>query len=381
MPLNRGVVTPPPALVADLRRGAPGQIINLHGLDTSAARRLDLEVIESGGPLLYSNDPETYTSPNRVLAREPALPAGPSRVFFHHQNGTGRDQKLAVVVRGGPGGSWLAIRRRGLAGPWSDPLPAGRRALYRWLSDGQTYPAQRLAEGETAILDPALAATGIAHGLTVSGIIDLDVFPGGPPEMAVVACDPEVLVEKAYPSLAPHPRTGPPFTRGTSSTCDRQLNTSAGGEFDPYYDTSWGVAFLRCGDGLIDPNLMVSDHLTPVGGPEPLPGNYGLLYRIHLWVTASDRRDLAVLVNPRGMDFGGAIKLPAGIDAGGEVYLPWSPDSLADPGLAVIAGRFVPGEGIGLWMQFMIPGGANAPVNLALVPYHGDPPSGRPTAP
>lgn len=360
---------PSATLQAALRRAGPGQVVGLDGLDTNAGRRLNLAVADGGQYLLFSNDPEDFTQPNRVLARDPALPQGDSRVFFHHRNGTGRDQRVVLVARGGPGGSWVAVRRRGLAGPWGDPLVVGRRTFYRWLSDNQSCPALRLAEGEAAVLDPPLASLVVAPGQTIGGIFDLGVFPGGPPEVAVVACDPEVPAERAYPSLLAHPRNGGEWVRGTAATCDRLLDTAPDGRHDPQYDTSWGVACYRVADGVEDPFLAVTDRLTPSGDLQPLAGNYGLLYRFHLWMTGSDGRAVALLVNPRGTDYGGAIKLAPGLDAGGDVYLPWAPDSLADPFQAVLAGRYLPGQGHGLWMQFMVPGGSNAPINLALVPY------------
>ncbi len=359
-----------PELQAALRRAGPGQVIGLDGLDTNAGRRLNLVVNDGGQSLLFSNDPESITQPNRVLAREPSLPQGENRVFFHHQNGTHRPQRVALVARGGPGGSWVAVRRSGVGGPWSDPLVVGRRAFYRWLSDNQYYPAVRLAEGEVTILDPSLATLTVDQGQTIGGIIDIGVFPGTPVEVAVVACDPEVPMEKAYPSLLAHPRSGNEFVRGTAKACDRLLDMANDGIHDAAYDTSWGVAYYRAGDGVVDPFLAVADRLTPSGDPQPLAGNFGLLYRFHLWLTGSDGQAVALLVNPCGTDYGGAIKVAPGLDGGGDVYLPWSPDSIRDPFQAVLAGRYLPRAGVSLWFQFMIPGGSNAPINLVLVPYH-----------
>lgn len=361
---------PSPELQTALRRAGPGHVIGLDGLDMNNGRRLNLVVSDGGGSLLFSNDPETFTQPNRVLAREPSLPQGENRVFLHHQNATDREQRIALVVRGGAGGSWVAVRRSGVGGPWTDPLVVGRRALYRWLSDSQYYPAVRLAEGEVKVLDHNPGSLTVGPGQTVGGIIDLSVFPGAPVEVAVVACDPEVPVERAYLSLLAHPRSGDEFARGTAAACDRLLDMASDGVHDAAYDTSWGVAYYRAGDGVVDPFLAVTDGLAPSGDPQPLAGNFGLLYRFHLWLTASDGQAVALLVNPRGTDYGGAMKLAPGVDGGGDVYLPWSPDSIRDPFQAVLTGRYLPGAGVGLWFQFMLPGGSNAPVNLVLVPYH-----------
>jgi hypothetical protein len=93
------------------------------------------------------------------------------------------------------------------------------------------------------------------------------------------------------------------------------------------------------------------------------------LYRIRLGAQSSDGRNLGLALNPRGGAWGGAVNALPGITPGGVFLIPPSTAAVGSNTQAAIEGKYAPGSGLSIRIQFMPAGGSSFPVRMIAVPY------------
>jgi hypothetical protein len=102
---------------------------------------------------------------------------------------------------------------------------------------------------------------------------------------------------------------------------------------------------------------------------QELNGNYGILYKMHLSIKATDGRKIGLLLNPRGGAWGGAVWASAGITSGGKFLIPVGTAAVSDNTKAAVESKHDPDSGTAPWLQFMPTGGAAFPLRMVAIPY------------
>ncbi len=334
----------------------PGELISLGALDPASlpSPRLTLSAAPDAGVLVFSDDPETFPAAG-LLYRDTVGP-GPVRLFVYHVNGGGPSRKVSVVLENGDPSNAVAVAvtAQALAGPSTNYLYTGKVAAERWLaaSPGATL---FVPPSQAALLDPALDGLALATGQLVNGIYDLVL--GGPLTVEVVALPAGTATLSAYARLSL--LAGDGHQRGTFWP---DALVAAGDPSCPI-DTAAGAFALP-----LPVSYPVRGTDATTGQTETLGGQYGVLTELTLPVAASDGRRLALLLDPRGGQYGGAALVPSGLTAGGVTALPSNATSALSQGIAL--GRYDPASEASVGpLVWTLPGGSSAPVDLLLLPY------------
>mgnify|MGYP000315472311 CR=1 FL=1 len=221
--------------------------------------------------LLVSNRPEVVVA-NGVLFQDVVDGAHPTRLLYHHMNGSPHARILTVSLgnRGDRPARLLLLR--GLAGPSPDPLYVGHVATLRFLravADGQGYVLE---------LPPRSTYTFTAQGLAprqlVSGILQVQLLEGEALEVALHIRSPWLLqgtvTSEVNQPAYPHPR-------GTF-----QLTTVTVG---PTVDVTRAAVLVDLGTWGRPRDLRTG---------EVLVGDYGILYRLAPVLVNPQPRELSV---------------------------------------------------------------------------------------
>lgn len=221
--------------------------------------------------LLVSNRPEVVVA-NGVLFQDVVDGAHPTRLLYHHMNGSPHARILTVSLGNRSDRPARLLLLRGLAGPSPDPLYVGHVATLRFLravADGQGYVLE---------LPPRSTYTFTAQGLAprqlVSGILQLQLLEGEALEVAVHIRSPWLLqgtvTSEVNQPAYPHPR-------GTF-----QLTTVTVG---PTVDVTRAAVLVDLGTWGRPRDLRTG---------EVLVGDYGILYRLAPVLVNPQPRELSV---------------------------------------------------------------------------------------
>ncbi len=332
---------------------SPGDVVSLLTLAPASLSPPDLEPVAApdAGTLVFSDDPETFTS-SGVLYEDTVGP-GLVRIFAYHVNGASNDKKVSVVLENDAPSTdvQVGVLASGLAGPDSNYIYTGKVAVERWLESDGGAPLD-VPASQAVLLDPILDGTAVPTNDLVNGVYDLDL--SGPLTVFVVALDSTTDTLSAYAGLSILPRGT--HQRGTFWPDDVAVSGCP-------YDTASGVV-----DFSLPSSLPVNGTDATTGQTEVLSGQYGVLAAVNLAVGSSDGRNLALLLDPRGGDYGGAAVVPSGLTTGGVIELPSASTSTVDQG--IVLGLYSPSSqaSVGPFV-WTLPGGSSAPVDLLLVPY------------
>jgi hypothetical protein len=244
--------------------------------------RVTNEAINLADPdvLHISNRPETIRD-NGWLFNETLAPGRPTRLLYHHANGTPGQARVLKITLTNPGAGRARIHYlNGLAGPSPDSVFIGFISTQRFLD------ALVNKRGYIVEVPPRESVTFTAYTLPplalVSGLMQFQVVDGGPIDLLVHVRVPYLLDRTVTKDLGsgafPHPRGTFP---GSVVEVVKELNAPQGGE----------VADLGIMAKLQDPRT-----------DEPLVGDYGVLYRIRLRLTNTTGREVstALIANAAG---------------------------------------------------------------------------------
>ncbi len=329
-------------------------MIALFGLDvpsTPCARVLVCRPNDAP-TLLFSDEPET-TSVDGIVYADVITP-GRYRAYVYHVNAGASLRKFPLVVLNqGATTATITVTRRGLAGPTTDYVAAGKSAVIEWLGATQSTSVS-VAPGQRVLLDAGLDSLHAKKDELVHAIIDFDV--DAQLKVSVVSVPANADATALTAGLSVVPSSGL-HVRGTFPFAEYVLV----GDGAP--DAS--VRSLVLGANQVDPDL-IGHSFVDGAAPVVLHGGFGVPYDI-VWPIGNE---LGLLLSPRGGAWGGASVMSAGEDlAAGLAPLPKSQTTLDSGPNGIHAGRFAKGSTATL--KLMTGGGSSLPVALLFVPLGG----------
>lgn len=355
---------PSPALDAALHEVGTGAIVKLDGLDPLEMAGISVDRKVSGGRMIYCGSPEYCPGPG-VLYRD-TFPAGTVvRLYFYHVNASRAPLRFSIVLEPIGGPAVVDVENSIVLGPSRDYYSVGRLSSFIQLGRPVSREPRRISVTSPMLLDADLDRRVCPPGRPEPLVHSLHDFRvvSGTVRVSTVAVDEQADTLAAFKSLSLLPRDRN-HTRGTyeGSTIDiRQTDT---------YSTSDGVKHLRLADGKVDPGLDGGD--VTLNQHDTYLGAYGVVYRVHLKLASPDGRNVALVLNPRAGDLGGAVAVAIpkrGKTAG---YAPGlGLGTVSGKVDAVVLGKWNPRETPEVTMLWTPPGAASLPVEWLLIPYAG----------
>lgn len=268
--------------------------------------------------------------------------------------------KFTVLVTNlGSASGTLTVQKKGTAGPSTSYLYAGKLGFKRWL-DSTAGSGSSVSAGATVRLDSAFDALKASPDQLLHGIWDYSFTQAH--RITICALDENDDPVSVCPGLSVLSRDT--HQRGTFPYADKVYDTGSG----VVIDTADGIVQFPLAGGTTNDSDAVGVDQTD-SSSQTLSGNYGILYRIHLSTSSSDGKDLGFLMNPRGGQWGGAIFSLAGITPGGKFLIPPTTGSTGDNTKGAVEGKYAPGTGLTVWLQWMPTGGSALPLRYLAVPY------------
>lgn len=361
-----GIATPV-KLQRVLATSAEGAVVSLRGISPRFCPRISISQTFTGGKLIFSDSPESPASAG-ILYRDTNLPAtvptAANRIFVYHVNASPfGTMKFSVLIKNnGYSTGTLWVRRTGIAGPGANYMQVGEMAIYRWLRSSQGA-TRAVTAGQTMEFDTNFDSIEAGHGDLVNGIWDYSF--DRPHSIIICALYSNSAPITTGSSLGVLPRDI--HDRGTFAHCDKLCVLDAGATID----TAGGVQqFPIGGDG--DEYVTGCDNTVFPPTVSKNNGNYGVLYTFKMNATSTDSRALALLVNPEGGAWCGAVNAAPGLLPGGVFVIPSNGRSVSNPYRAAIEGEYLPGSRKEIWLQFMPAGASSFPVFVLTVPFSRD---------
>lgn len=354
----------PAQLSTDLAAASQASVISLSGINPLACPEVAMTQTWTGGKLIFSDSPES-PSVRAKLYEDTGLQATSgtnyNRIYVYHVNGkaSGKGKFTVLIKNNGSTSATLTIQKKGISGPTTNYLYAGKVAFQRWLDSTAGTPVS-IPAGSTVQLDTSFEVAVNPSNL-MHGIWDYSMTQAH--TVTVCALNQSDAPLTVCPGLAVASRD-PNHQRGTFPNADKVYDTAAGVQVD----TVDGIQqFPIAGNTANDSNASGIDATD--GSAQVLVGNYGVLYRMHLNVKTSDSKNFGFLLNPRGGAWGGAVWAVAGITPGGKFLIPPTTGSVSTNTNAAVEGKYAPGAGMTAWLQFMPTGGSSFPLRFVVVPY------------
>ncbi|MEG0904886.1 MAG: hypothetical protein RSF87_01565 [Cellulosilyticaceae bacterium] len=290
------------------------------------------------GTLLMSNSPEAVQGEG-ILYQDTVK--GKGRLLVHHINEMKEEGKRLVVLAQNEGTKRIEvnIRNSTFKGPSKDILFIGQQVIYEYLK-ANTREHIYLEKGESYIIYDSLDK-GWKADEAISGMLDFDV--DGPLRYTIAAVSVDTPIEEIA-RLKPLERDVHP--RGTFRNVSKYY-TFRIEEREENSKIVIGDSDVKWEEGI--------DAIKQK--PSINKGNFGIVYRMQITV----QEDMAVILNPRGDMFKGAIKWE-GIGA----YL--APKYGYFPSLNRAAYLGVIKEGDTKELIYILPCGSSAPVVVGLIP-------------
>jgi len=361
--LTVGPCTTPAQLDTDLTAASQAAVLSLSGLNPVNCPEVTMAETWSGGKLIFSDSPESPAVKAKMYEDATlAATAGTvyNRIFIYHTNGKASGKmKFAVLLKNlGTASGTLTVQQKGVAGPSTAYLYAGKLAFQRWLQSTAAPPVSVNA-GATFDMDASIEVAA-APTYLMEGIYDYSFTQ--PHQITICAVDEKDVPLTVCPGLPVAARDT--HNRGTFPNADKVYDTAAGFVID----TAAGPqSFPVAGGTATDAKASGTD--VTDGTPQFLGGNYGILYRMHLATSSTDGKNLGFLINPRGGAWGGALFAAPGLTPGGKILIPDTTGSISVNTSAGVAAKYAPGAGFSAWVQFMPTGGSSFPVKFVAVPY------------
>ncbi len=356
------VCSTPAQLDTDLTAASQASVISLSGVLPLTCPEVSMTETWTNGKLIFSDSPETPTTRGKLYGDNTlAATSGTTynRVFSYHVNGRTTKSKFTVVLKnsGSSSGS-LVVQKKGVAGPSTSYLYVGKLGFERWLNStaGSTV---NVAAGATIQLDSAYEVS-VGQNNLMHGVWDYSFDQ--PHRVSVCMLNTGDNSVSVCPGLTLLSRDS--HVRGTFSYADKVYDSASGVTID----TADGIQQFPIAGGTTNDSNAIGTDVTD-GSSVTNSGNYGVLYRIHLNVDASDGQNQGFLINPRAGQWGGAVWAVADLLAGGKFLIPPTSSSTGDNTKGAVEGRYDPGSTPSPWLQFMPTGGSSFPVRFVIVPH------------
>ena len=357
---HAGAVQTPGQLTTNIINAAQGDVISLAGINPLYCPEVTMsQTWQAGGELIFSDSPESPTS-RGILYEDGTQPGNvTNRIFAYHVNNQSSGNLRFSVLIENLGSSYgtLQVQQAGTAGPSTAFGYVGKMAFDRWLTSSQGA-AVSVAPGQTVRLDTNFDSTLVSPSNLLHGIWDYSFTQ--PHKVIICAINPSDNPVTIWPSLSVLARDV--HERGTYAACNKIHDTAA------TFDTTNGIELYPIGDDNLDTSTSGYDFAVTPPTAEVHHDPSGILHRTHLTLASSDGRSLAILINPRGGSWGGAVYAQAGILPGGKFLVPSGSGSTSDDTKGTVEGDYSTPNGT-VFMQFMPTGGSNFPVDIMLVPH------------
>ncbi len=361
-----GPSCPTPAqLATDLANALQDDVISLAGVNPVNCPEIAMMQSWTGGKLVFSDSPEKPSTRGKLYEDTSlAAIAGTdyNRIFLYHVNGKtdGTRMKFTALLKNtGSTSGTLTVQKKGTAGPSTSYRYVGKVAFKRWL-DSSAGSGISVPAGSSVQIDATFGGTSAVKDYLLHGIWDYSF--DRPHTITVCALDEGDDPTAVCPGLPVLPRDT--HQRGTFPYADKIYDTASGYTIN----TTDGITQFPLAGNTTNDSTAVGTDMTD-GNPQTLSGNFGVLYRIHLSTASGDGQNLGFLFNPRGGAWGGAVWAMPGITPGGKFLIPETTTWVSDNTKGAVEGKYAPGSGTTVWLQFMPTGGSAFPLRFVAVPY------------
>lgn len=331
-------------------------------------RRLPVEVIDTGGTLIFSDSPE-YVDRDGILYADTVT--GNARILFYHLNNSAENKKLAVIVENVFGlKNTVEITRGGFTAPDKNFLLVGKSTQMMYMKNN-FHDTIKLSKRERKLFQPEMDSVVIEPGNLIYGVYDFKTK--GPVKISVLMY-PEDLNPLNFLNHAKILPKDEQKLRGTFKNMNREIRLKR--EYDPKTD---GIGYVLLGGDVKDPFKKGIDATD--GSEVTNVGNYGINYRLDFQTKAKTR----FLLSPLGGTYAGVMRFICGEKSGtiptpeGRLYFgektPRESDSVRiarEEGLSLFT-NYVEISELGSYsgrvsFEYSPPGASNLPVNIVLMP-------------
>lgn len=264
----------------------------------SLMHKLPIEVIDTGGTLLFSDSPE-YVDRDGILYTDTVQ--GDARILFYHLNNTQERKKIAVIVENVSAKNTAVEISRGAFSIPSDNYFAVGKTVQEIYMQNNFHDTLKLKSRERKILQPEMDLTTINPGDLVFGEYD---FYSKQPVRVFVLMYPEYAEPLNFLSTAEILPKDEHRLRGTFKRCNRTIKLQ--NTFDP----ADGIGYILIGDDVNDTykkGIDATDNSEVVNA-----GNYGINYQLEFKTKKLTR----FCLSPLGGVYAGAVRFKHGEDFG-----------------------------------------------------------------
>lgn len=335
---------------------------------STVMRRLPVDVVDTGGTLIFSDSPE-YVTQNGILYTD--IIKGDARILFYHLNNTGVKKRLAVIVENvSMHPNTIEITRGGFSAPSDDFLLVGKSTQLVYMQ-GNYRDTIQLAKRERKLFQADISRTIIAPGHLIYGVYDFHASGNVRVTVMMYPNNADPLRYINHAEILPKDKHQ---LRGTFKNMNRVIKLRH--EYDPQRN---GIGYVLICDDVTD---FFKRGIDATDGTEVVNrGNYGINYILNFRTKSLTKFRLS----PLGGMYAGVMRFSYGGNTGtiqtpkGRLYFgdktPPETESM----------RRAREEGLSLWTNFAEyselgnydgnvsfeyspPGASNLPVNIVLMP-------------
>ena len=264
-------------------------------------QRLEVDTIDVGGTLLFSDSPE-YVSQPGILYSD--VIKGDARILYYHVNKMPVPAKVAVVLENTSDQyAVVHITRGGRSAPDADYLKVGRETQRQYFSEKQLQSSIYLEGHQSRVMLESMDETLVLTEQLVYGVYD---FSSNVPIRVTVIMYPSSAKPLEFVKSAPVLPKDKARLRGTFTGMDRIMKARE--EYNPSDGAAY-ITFCNDKEDLYKKGIDATD-----GSLAENNGNYGVLY--HIEIPVRRRKKVELFANPMGGVFTGAVRVntdgPAG---------------------------------------------------------------------
>ena len=344
-------------------QAAPG----LHITEPQPMKRLEVEITDGDGTLLFSDSPEYVKEPGILYSD---IVKDDARVFYYHLNDTKKPYKVAVVLEeASDREAMVRVTRRAMAQPSENYLQVGKTLQEMFFSGAEEAETIAVAPRQRKLLLEAADQIVLRPGELVAGMVD---FSAAAPVRVSVLFYPPDKNPLQYISDAEILPADEHHLRGTFIGMNRTLRLKT-----PHHPKKDGIGCVVLADGELDPYREGVDATD--GSIVTNYGNYGVVYRLEVPVRATTH----FFMSPMGGGYAGVVRANAGKDTKRLIAVPdnrlmFGENSVHPPFDISGSTMLLPSAelaDLGIWkkkppvfFEFSPPGASNLPILLILAP-------------